>query len=86
MKAVGKNILISPIKNTDNKTKGGLILTSAQREDLRYSLAKVVKTGDEVKGLKDDDTIYYDSNAGFGIEIKKEKYKIIKDYDVVIIL
>jgi len=86
MKAVGRNILILPIKREDNKTKGGLILTDAHREDLRYNLAKVVTVGDDVKGLKDCDTIYYDSNSGFGIEIDKEKFKIIKDHDVVIIL
>ena len=36
MKAVGKYIVIDPIKETDTTTKGGLILAENQREDIRY--------------------------------------------------
>ena len=86
MKAVGKYIVIDPIKETDTTTKGGLILAEKQREDIRYRKAKVVQPGFEVKRLKKGDEIYYDKSAGFNIEIKKENYKVIKEHDVVIIL
>jgi len=86
MKAVGKYIVIDPIKETETKTKGGLLLAEAQREDVRYRRAKVVEPGSDVKVLKTDDEIYYDKAAGFNIEIKKERYKVIKEQDVVIIL
>tara|TARA_R100000734_G_C3278455_1_gene72667 strand:- start:216 stop:476 length:261 start_codon:yes stop_codon:yes gene_type:complete len=86
MKAVGKYIVIDPIKETETKTKGGLLLAEAQREDVRYRRAKVVEPGSDVKILKTDDEIYYDKAAGFNIEIKKEIYKVIKEQDVVIIL
>ena len=36
--------------------------------------------------LKKGDEIYYDKSAGFNIEINKENYKVIKEFDVVIIL
>ena len=86
MKAVGKYIVISPIKETETKTKGGLLLAEAQREDVRYRRAKVVEPGSDVKVLNKGDEVYYDKAAGFNIEIKKDRYKVIKEQDVVIIL
>ena len=35
MKAVGKYIVIDPIKENDTTTKGGLILAEKQREDYK---------------------------------------------------
>ena len=86
MRAIGKYIVIEPIKEVDTKTKGGLILAESQREDIRYRRAKVVKPGTDVKALKKGDEIYYDKSAGFKIEIKKEQYKVIKEFDVVVVL
>jgi co-chaperonin GroES (HSP10) len=85
MKAVGKYIVIEPIKEVDVQTKGGLILAEKQREDVRYRRAKVVEPGSDVNVLKKGE-IYYDRSSGFNIEINKEEYKIIKEFDVVIIL
>ena len=86
MKAIGKYIVINPIKDVDVTTKGGLILAESQREDIRYRRAKVVKPGTDVSLLKKDDEIYYDKESGFNIEINKEQYKVIKEQDVVIVL
>ena len=86
MRAVGKNIVIDPIKETTTKTNGGLILGEKQREDIRYRQAKVIEVGDDIKVLKVGDHIYYDKAAGFNIEINNDKYRIIKEFDVVIIL
>ena len=86
MKAIGKYIVIDPIKEVDTTTKGGLILAENQREDIRYRRAKVIEPGSDVKLLKKDDEIYYDKASGFNIEIDKDEYKVIKENDVVIIL
>jgi len=86
MKAIGKNIVITPIKENDTKTSGGLILAEAHREDIRYRRAKVITVGTGVVGLKNGDDIYYDRHAGFGIELQKEQFKVIKENDVVIVL
>jgi co-chaperonin GroES (HSP10) len=86
MKAIGKYIVIKPIREVDVKTKGGLILAESQREDIRYRRATIIEPGTEVKVLKKGDEVYYDKSAGFNIEIKKEEYKVIKEFDVVIIL
>jgi len=86
MKAIGKNVVILPVKETESKTKGGLLLAEANKEDIRYRIGKVVTVGEDVIAVKANDTIYYDRHAGFGIELKKEQYKVIKENDVVIIL
>tara|TARA_S200002703_G_scaffold29222_2_gene25075 strand:- start:3303 stop:3563 length:261 start_codon:yes stop_codon:yes gene_type:complete len=86
MKAIGKYVVIKPIKEVDTKTKGGLILAENQREDIRYRRAKVVQPGTEVEVLKKGDEVYYDKAAGFNIELEKEQYKVIKEFDVVIVL
>ena len=86
MKAVGRNVVIIPVKETETKTKGGLLLAEAQREDIRYRLAKVVTVGDDVKMVEDSDNVYYDRHAGFTIEIKDEKFTVIKEQDIVIIV
>ena len=86
MKAIGKYIVIDPIKDKDTVTKGGLILAEKQREDVRYRKAKIVTVGSDVKALKKGNEIYYDKAAGFNIEINKEQYKVIKEFDVVVVL
>jgi co-chaperonin GroES (HSP10) len=85
MRAVGKFIVIEPIK-TDATTTGGLLLTEESREDIRYRKGKVIEPGTDVKVLNKGDLIYYDKSAGFGIDIKNLQYKVIKEQDVVIIL
>ena len=86
MKAVGKYIVVDPIKEDNKKTKGGLILTEKQREDIRYVLAKVKAVGQDVNGIKTKNNIYYDKFAGTKIEIEDEEYQVIKESDVVIVL
>ncbi len=86
MKAVGKYIVIKPLEEKNVKTEGGLILSDKQREDIRYRKAKVINPGTEVKAIEKGNEIYYDRNAGFGIQIKEKQYKIIKEFDVVVIL
>lgn len=86
MRAIGKYIVIEPIKEINTTTKGGLILAEKQREDVRYRKAKIVKPGSDVSLLKIDDEVYYDKAAGFNIEINKQQYKVIKEQDIVIVL
>lgn len=86
MRAIGKNIVITPVKENDTTTQGGLILAESHREDIRYRMASIIEVGGEVAGVNKGDKIYYDRHAGFGIEINKEQYKVIKEQDVVIVL
>jgi len=86
MKAIGKYIVINPLRETDVKTKGGLILADSQRDDVRYRQAEIVNVGNEVSYIKKGDNIYYDKAAGFNIEIKNDVFKVIKEIDVVVVL
>lgn len=86
MKAVGRFLIILKKKEEPAKTKGGLLLTQNQKEDIRYSEATVVSVGDEINGISIGDVIYYDKHAGHQIEFEKEIYQVIKAQDVVVIL
>ena len=86
MRAIGKTLLIKKIKEGTTETKGGLLLAESHREDIRYIEAIVVKVGDEVVGIKEDDYIFYDRHAGHKIEYNKETYHVIKITDVVVVL
>lgn len=86
MQAIGKNIVIETVKENGSTTKGGLLLAEVNREDIRYRKGKVINTGTEVVGVKNDDDIYYDSRAGFKIELEKKIYNVIKENDVVVVL
>jgi len=86
MRAIGRNLIIKIIKEGTTATKGGLLLAESHREDVRYLEAKVINVGDEVVGVKIDDTIFYDKHAGHLIEINKESYRVIKLQDIVVVL
>tara|TARA_R110000868_G_scaffold67888_4_gene201036 strand:+ start:1939 stop:2199 length:261 start_codon:yes stop_codon:yes gene_type:complete len=86
MRAIGKNLIIQKIKEGVTETKGGLLLAENQREDIRYIEARVIKTGDEIVGIKEGDLIFYDRHAGHKIEPDKEIYHVIKLGDVVVVL
>ena len=84
MKAVNHYLVIERIKDEPTKV-GGLILTEETDEDNRYLKAKVISTGDNVEGIKEDDIIHYDKHAGHGIQHKDTFYHVIKQQDVVLI-
>ena len=86
MRAIGKNLIIKKIKEGTTATKGGLLLAENQREDIRYVEAKVLHVGDEVVGVKENDSIFFDRHAGHKIEYNKDTYHIIKLGDVVVVL
>ena len=86
MKAIGNNIIITPEKISNNKTKGGLLIIEKDREDIRYNKAVIIEVSDDIKVVKKGDHIFYDKHAGHGIEFDKEKYTIIKLQDIVVVL
>jgi len=86
MKAIGRNIIIEKIKEGTTTTKGGLLLAENQREDIRYVEATVLSVGEQVDGLKEKDSIFFDRHAGHKIEIDKQTYHVIKNQDVVVVL
>lgn len=86
MKAIGLNLIIQKVKEGTTATKGGLLLAESHREDIRYIEATVIQVGDQVVGIKQGDSIFYDRHAGHKIEVDKETYQVIKLGDVVVVL
>jgi co-chaperonin GroES (HSP10) len=84
MKAVNNYLIIEQIKD-ENKKIAGLILTEETDIDNRYIKAKVISIGNNVEGINEGDTIYYDKHAGHGIQHKDKFYGVIKQMDVVLI-
>ena len=84
MKAVNHYIIVKQIKEGPKKV-GGLILTEEVDKDNRYLKAEVVSIGDSVQGINEGDVVYYDKNAGHGIQHKDKFYHVIKQQDVVLI-
>ena len=83
MKAVNHYLIIDMIK--EEPKVGGLILTEQTDEDNRYLKAKVVSIVNNVEGIEEGDTIYYDKHAGHGIQHKDKFYGVIKQQDVLLI-
>jgi len=86
MKAVGRNLIIQKIEQNITKSQGGLLLNKNDRSDIRYIEAKVISVGEDVQGLKEKDTIFYDRHAGHFIELDDKTYHVIKMQDVVVVL
>jgi len=86
MRAIGNNLIIKKIEESNQKTKGGLLLTEKQREDVRFQQAKVLHIGDSVIAVKQGDIIYFDKAAAHKIEIEKEPYHVIRQENVVVVL
>jgi co-chaperonin GroES (HSP10) len=86
MRAIGNNLIIKKIEESNQSTKGGLLLTEKQREDVRFQKAEVFKVGDGVKAVKDGDIIYFDKSSSHRIEINKEPYHVIRQENVVVVL
>jgi|TARA_R100000081_G_scaffold74948_1_gene41381 co-chaperonin GroES (HSP10) len=84
MKAVNHYIIVEKIK-TEQKKVAGLIITENVDNDNRYIKAKVISTGNLVEGIKDNDIVYYDKNAGHGVQYKDILYQVIRSGDVVLI-
>tara|TARA_R100001591_G_scaffold80714_1_gene87775 strand:+ start:32 stop:292 length:261 start_codon:yes stop_codon:yes gene_type:complete len=86
MRAIGSNLIIKKIEKPNETTKGGLILSEKQREDVRFQKAEVIKVGSDVIAVKAKDIIYFDKAAAHRIEIDKEPYHVIRQENVVVVL
>ena len=84
MKSINSFLVVDKIKEKPKPQKG-LILTESQADDIRYLRGKVISVGDQIKGIKENDTVWYDKNAGHGIEFNSSYFYVIKHGDVVIV-
>jgi co-chaperonin GroES (HSP10) len=86
MRAIGKYIVIEPIKE-ETKASSGLIMTSTDENDLRYGKAECIHVGEDViAAITTSSVVYYDRRAGHGVRIQNRPYHIIQERDVVLVL
>ena len=85
MKAVGKYIVITEIKE-QQKTESGILLTSDDSNLLRYKKGLIKIPGTEVSAVSEGDVIYYDKNAGHKMMLEEEVVTIISERDIVVVL
>lgn len=84
MKVLNKNILIKEVK--EKKMVGGLDVTNLIKEEDRYHLGKAFQVGLDVENVKNGDDIYYDKNRSYQVTLDGERYSVISESDVVVIL
>ena len=83
MKAVGNFIIIKD-EEVIQKNELGLIMTEKSDLNIRYIIGEVITVGDDVKEVKPGDFVYFDKISGSELRIKGEKYKAIREQDVVV--
>ena len=85
MRPIGKFIIIVPIEE-EHKTDSGILLSASDIDHFRYKKGKVIKSGDHVEVINEDDIIYFDKNAGHSMLLNDQPYTIIQERDVVVVL
>jgi len=85
MKAVGDFIIVKDQELT-HKNELGLIISDKSDLNIRYVVGEVVTTGDLVKEVKEGSFVYFDKVAGSELRIKGNRYKAIRERDVVVFL
>ena len=85
MRPIGKFIIIVPIEE-EHKTDSGILLSASDIDHFRYKKGKVIKSGDHVEVINEDDIIYFDKNAGHSMLLNVKPYTIIQERDVVVVL
>ena len=83
-KIISTGNLVEGLKDEPVKV-GGLILTEDLDSDTRYIKAKAFSVGNLVEGIKENDIVYYDKNAGHGMQYNDTLYYVIRSGDVVLI-
>ena len=83
MKAVGDYIIVKdePVQQTNRL---GLVVTEMTDNNIRYITGEVVSVGGEVKEITVGAHVYFDKVAGSGFRYKGDRFKAIRERDVVV--
>ena len=84
MRAVGNYLIIQKVESKTKETKGGLLLSDASMQDVRYVKAEIINPGEQQ--LNKGDFIFYDKHAGHKIDYDNQQYIVIKVQDIVVVL
>ena len=84
IRAVGNYLIIQKVESKTKETKGGLLLSEASMQDVRYVKAEIINPGEQQ--LNKGDFIFYDKHAGHKIDYDNQQYIVIKVQDIVVVL
>lgn len=85
---LGDKVIIKQL-DAEEKTKGGIILTSQAKEKPQEAVVVAVGPGGEVNGyevkmvLKEGDKVIYSKYAGTEIKFEDETYIVIKQGEIL---
>lgn len=88
MKAIASKILLKVTKKFDNTCmqKVGTLFSVPVDPKLAYWEATVISVGEEVKGIKENDTVFIYPDAGKEFEYEGESYRVITASEVIVVL
>ena len=85
---LGDKVVIKQLE-AEEKTKGGIILTSQSQEKPQEAVVVAVGPGGEVNGidvkmvLKEGDKVIYSKYAGTEIKFENESYIVLKQSEIL---
>jgi len=86
VKPIGERVLVKPTP-VDSKTKGGIIIPDTAKETpLRGQVVAVGPSKDGIMTLQVDDWVYYGRYAGQEVEIEGEKYLVMAEQEVLLVV
>ena len=90
LKPLGDRVVLK-VMDSEEKTKGGLLLTDTSKEKPMEATVVAVGTGTVVDDkkvpldVKEGDTVIYSQYAGTEVEVDDEKLLIVKQSDILAI-
>ena len=84
MKVLKNKVLVKEIK--EEKTKSGLVIAPAARDNSKPIEASIEACGDECKYVKVGDYILYSPRIGMSFERDGETYRTFSEEDILAIL
>jgi co-chaperonin GroES (HSP10) len=85
MRALSNIIIVKEVKEV-KKTKGGLLLTDKDSEEMRYQKGEVLTMGPDVRCVEEGNTIYYDKHRAYATSIEGQIVTVIRESDGVVVL
>jgi len=88
LKPIRDRVVLEIIEETENKTKGGIILPDTSSKE-KPQMGKVVAVGNDAelkKEIKVGDKVIYPKYSGTEVTIKEVKYLLLKFEDVLAIV
>lgn len=82
-KTIGKKIIVKQFV-AEERSKGGIIFAEASKE--KPDKGTVVNIGEEVKTMVEGDVVFFTKYSGTEVEIEDEKYLVLKEDNVLVIL